>query len=265
MHIAIDSYFFFERDNFKILKDFFESKNVDNDIYKLTPFSHEINPRLPNKKPIIPFGCIEFVQEVIKQGGDNAFIFYDEDVFTNENCLSRWGEMCLNSDAKIMTINEIRELDPEKQYFIRPLEDLKTFTGNLFQPGMMKSLVERYGGYENNTLNMETRVIVASPKSVIREWRNFIVDGKVVSSSLYRENGRHKEGRENIPTDMILFCQEALKIYIPSKAFVLDICQTEDNEFKIVEFGCIHNCGFYQADVEKVLGEILQLFEEKSV
>lgn len=260
IHVALDSYFFFERDNFKRIKDFLDNNGKENEIYQLVPFSHEINPKLPEDRLIIPFGCIEFVQEINKLKESRTIVIYNEKVFTNENCLNSWGELCLNSDAKIMTLEEVEKLNPEEQYFIRPLEDLKTFSGNLFQPGMMKSLVERYSGYENNELNLQTKVVVAPPKKIVKEWRNFIIGGKVVSSSMYREGKKHKED-SNVPAEMISFCEKALEKYTPAKAFVLDIGLTENRDYKIIEFGCIHNCGFYSANVEAIMGSFLELFD----
>lgn len=265
IHIALDSYFFFERESFRRIKEFLDGKGIDNEIYRIVPFSHEINPTLPENRIIVPFGCIEFVQEIIKKHGDRALVFYDENIFTNENCLNKWGDLCLNADAKIMTIEEVEKLDPDKQYFIRPIEDLKTFSGNLFQPGMMKSLIERYAGYEFTELDMQTKVIVAPPKEIKREWRSFIVNGRFISSSLYREGKKHKEDGENIPEDVISFCEKAVAIYNPAKAFALDICQLDDGSYKIIEFGCMHNCGFYSANIETIMGSFLELFEEKTV
>lgn len=50
IHIALDSYFFFERDNFQKIKDYLDEHNVDSGLYKILPFSHEIQPGLPKNK-----------------------------------------------------------------------------------------------------------------------------------------------------------------------------------------------------------------------
>lgn len=260
IHIALDSHFFFERENFKKIKDFLDENNIENEIYQIIPFSHEIIPQLPKDRMVVPFGCIEFVQEVRKMADVSSTMFFDENVFTNENCLNKWGTHCLNNDAQIMTVEDaINTLDKDKQYFMRPVEDLKSFTGNLFEPGHLPSLLERYAGYENNQFNSKSRIIVSEPKNVKREWRNFIVDGNVVSSSLYKENGKHRK-ELGAPASVIQLCYNALSLYNPSKAFVLDICQLEDDNFYIVEFGCIHNCGFYSANVESIMDRIVKLF-----
>jgi len=264
IHIALDSYFFFERENFQKIKEFLDENNIDNELYKILPFSHEIQPLLPKDKLIIPFGCIEFVQEIRNMKDLNSEIFFDENIFTNENCLKQWGAHCLNSDAQIMSVEDAMKNLEDKQYFMRPVEDLKSFTGNLFEPGHLPSLLERYSGYENNQFNSKSRIIVSEPKKIIREWRNFIVDGQVISSSLYKENKKHKE-ELGAPTPAIQLCYNALSLYNPAKAFVLDVCELDDGFFYIVEFGCIHNCGFYKAGVEKVFSEFLKLFKLSNV
>lgn len=259
IHIALDSYFFFERENFQMIKEFLDENKVDNELYKILPFSHEIQPALPTDKIIVPFGCIEFVQE-IRKTHLNSIVLYDEEVFTNENCLKQWGPLCLNHDAQIMTVKEaVDNLEKGKKYFMRPVEDLKSFTGNLFEVGHLPSLLERYAGYENNQFNSDSTIIVSEPKTIKREWRNFIVDGNVVSSSLYKENGKHKE-ELGAPAPVVQMCYNAISLYTPAKAFVLDICSMEDGTYGIVEFGCIHNCGFYKADVKKVMSELLKVF-----
>jgi len=264
IHIALDSYFFFEKENFKKIKNFLEENNIENEIYQIVPFSHEIIPPLPKDRMVVPFGCIEFVQEVRKMTDVSSTIFFDEEVFTNENCLNKWGSLCLNSDAQIMTVEEALSLEKDKQYFMRPIEDLKSFTGNLFTPGHLPSLLERYSGYENNQFNAKSRIVVSEPKNIKKEWRVFIVDGVVVASSLYKEDGKHKEAL-GAPSSVIKLCYNALDLYNPAKAFVLDICKLEDGEFYIVEFGCIHNCGFYSANVERIMDRIVKLFEDSIV
>lgn len=270
IHIALDSYFFFERDNFNKIKDFLDQNNIENEIYKIIPFSHEIQPQLPKDKLVIPFGCIEFVQEIRKMPDINSEIFFDEFIFTNENCLNQWGDLCLNKDAKVITVEEaITSLKKDKQYFMRPIEDTKSFSGNLFEVGHLPSLLERYSGYENNQFKSDSKIIVSEPKKVLREWRNFIVDGRVITSSLYKEKGKHKE-KLGAPQSVIDLCQKAIKIYNPSKAFVLDVCEFDEYgdgyySFGIVEFGCIHNCGFYKADVPHIFSRFLKLFEQVNV
>ena len=55
-----------------------------------------------------------------------------------------------------------------------------------------------------------------------------------------------------IDDDAIEFCKEMIKIFQLAEAFVMDICLT-DNEWKIIECGCISAAGFYKSNIPKLL------------
>lgn len=256
IHVAIHN-ISLENENQEAQIKYLEDNNIDYEIYTLVPFSHEIIPTLPKDKLIIPFGCIEFIQDLRKIDGINLSVQFDDDVFTNENCIKQWKSFCLNNGAKIMTTKEAVETLVEKDYFIRPVDDKKSFKGKIYKPSELKALLERYSGYENNEFKEDSILVVSEPKAIKKEWRNFVVDGKVVSSSLYKDGSQHRE-EIGAPDEVLSFCRAALKVYNPAKAFVLDVCQLEDDSYAIVEFGCIHNCGFYKSDVTKITKEVVE-------
>ena len=43
-----------------------------------------------------------------------------------------------------------------------------------------------------------------------------------------------------------------IKLFELNEAFVMDICLIND-KYKIVETGCINSCGFYLADMQKLI------------
>lgn len=255
IHVAIHN-ISLERESQEAQIKFLEDNGIDYEVYTLVPFSHEIYPALPKDKLIIPFGCIEFVQDLRKIAGIDLSMQFDDDIFTNENCINQWKSFCLNNGAKIMTTKEAVDSLEEKDYFVRPVDDKKSFRGKVYKPSELKALLERYSGYENNEFNSESIIVVSELKEIKKEWRTFVVDGKVVSSSLYRDGSRHRE-ESGAPDEVLSFCSAALRVYNPAKAFVLDVCELVDGSYAIVEFGCIHSCGFYKADVPKITGEVI--------
>jgi hypothetical protein len=48
------------------------------------------------------------------------------------------------------------------------------------------------------------------------------------------------------------FCKKMIKVFQLAGAFVMDICLTDD-EWKIIECGCIGSCGFYKSNIPKLL------------
>lgn len=259
LHFALDSQFVYEKENFKILKSYLDKNEISNEQYTIVPFSHEIIPPLISEKKIIPIGTIEFVQKIKKDKNLNSIIYFEEDVFTNENCIKNWKSFSLNHKSEILTIKEVLgKVEPDVWFFMRPSSDLKSFSGKLFQIGHIKPLLERYSRYENNMLTEDSIVIISTPKEIKKEWRFFIIDGQIITSSMYRSFGGHRE-EIGSPEDTKAFCRAALKVYNPYKAFVLDVCQLEDGHHYIVEFGCINNCGFYAADIEAITKALIDL------
>lgn len=78
----------------------------------------------------------------------------------------------VNSDAQICAAKNIVWLHEEM--FVRPLEDTKSFNGGI---------------YNFNTLTYDGMVVVASLKHISKEYRFYVVDGKIVTGSLYKNNG----------------------------------------------------------------------------
>ena len=50
-----------------------------------------------------------------------------------------------------------------------------------------------------------------------------MIDGKVVTSSMYRKNFKLNKDGNDIPPDMIKFVEDRCKEYMPHKVFAMDI------------------------------------------
>ncbi|NCQ52156.1 ATP-grasp domain-containing protein [archaeon] len=78
----------------------------------------------------------------------------------------------VNCDAQIINSKDMKWEDEE--YFIRPANDDKSFNGGI---------------YNSNTFNYEGQIVVAKLKHISKEHRFFIIDGEIVTASLYKING----------------------------------------------------------------------------
>ena len=97
--------------------------------------------------------------------------------------------------------------------------------------------------------------MLTRPVRILREWRVWIVDGRVVTWSLYRE-GRRVAYRPEIDDDAAAFARavvEANPGYAP--AYALDLCRTEDG-LRLPETNCINAAGFYAADLVRLAAAI---------
>ncbi|MFO0943649.1 MAG: ATP-grasp domain-containing protein [Pirellulales bacterium] len=86
-------------------------------------------------------------------------------------------------------------------------------------------------------------LVVSSPKPLLAEWRYVIVDRQVVAGSIYMENGQRvtEVARD---AKALEFANSVLKIdHQPDPVWVLDVCKTEDNQYRLLEIGCFSCAG----------------------
>jgi hypothetical protein len=183
--------------------------------------------------------------------------------FVNENYefnkwVSGWGkDHLLNGDAIEDSVANIIDKIPDnaQKFFARPSEDTKSFNGTVFErENLIYWLKQVANSNDRFGLGADTSVIVASEKSIEAEYRLFIVDGKVVTGSLYRVNGVVVTS-EQIDQKAIDYAYSMLDIWQPDRAFVLDVALT-DNGPKIIEINNINSSGFYKADISKIVESI---------
>lgn len=171
--------------------------------------------------------------------------------------LKYYQNFMLNYDAKILKISEVDEDGP---FFLRPEKDSKEFSGKTFNNR------EEFEQFRIDLLatsiiaNEDTMIVVSSLKCIHREVRFFIIDGKIVSASVYKINGVMRTS-PIIDENEIRFVNDMISIYQPDEAFVIDIANT-DTGLKIVELNCINCAGFYEADIQKIIMNLNMLGDQ---
>lgn len=183
--------------------------------------------------------------------------------FINENFefskwLSGWGkDNLLNGEAIEGSIKSIipQIVSGRQRVFARPSEDTKSFSGQLFEAdnliywlGKVAASEDRFG------LNGDTSIIVSPERSIKAEYRLFVVDGKIVSGSLYKV-GQLVTTSGTIDPIAIDYANKMLDIWQPDRAFVLDIAITDEGP-KVIEVNNINSSGFYKSDISKIVAAI---------
>lgn len=105
------------------------------------------------------------------------------------------------------------------------------------------------------------KLIVAEPWNILREWRCWIVNKKVVAASQYRENFRLKK-IAGCPDAVKEFAETRCLEYTPHDVFVMDICLCGD-AYYIVECGSMNAAGFYQASLTHIVEAVTGYFASK--
>ena len=238
---------------------------------KVIPFSDEL-PEFPvdDEYENIYYGSTSFINNIYEKFDAPVGLFYDHETFSMENYIGQWGKYMLNADAHVLTIENFLKRPMIWQihpiigiYFIRPDGDGKEFDGQTGKYEELKEMIERMMKYET-PLTMESKVLVGPAYNIHREWRNYVVDGKVVTSSRYRKNFRLSKSAEDIPEDMTKFVEDRCKEYQPHDVFAMDIAEVKDDgemKYFIIECGCMNSVGFYHADIKKYVQALTNYIE----
>lgn len=181
-----------------------------------------------------------------------------------------FGENLLNSNYLMMGLNDVlRNIEKiqqqfgGKRFFIRPSNGYKTFAGqtmsfeNIEQE--MGVLIKSYGGIDQSTL-----VLLSPEQKLTEEYRFIVVDGEVVSGSLYfdEENiGTYKPHYDKQVNngEAFDFAIEMSKIHQPDKAYTIDVCKTKEGEFKLLELNSFNCASMYGNDYDKAVKAINKL------
>jgi len=224
------------------------------------PFAYGLPKFTEDDSINVYYGSTTFISNLMQTDLDKTGIFLDESKFLMSNYLSQWGEHMLSSEARVLKFKEFiaEDHEPKSSWFIRPNADSKSFDGNVKDFGEIENWFNNVQQmFDNVELDENTDILVGPAYNIRKEWRNFVVDGKVVSSSLYRENFRLKKSADDIPAEMIEFVEARAKEYSPNEVFVMDIALCGgDHEYYIIECGCMNSVGFYHSDIQQIVKSV---------
>ncbi|MFA5404529.1 MAG: ATP-grasp domain-containing protein [Ignavibacteria bacterium] len=144
-------------------------------------------------------------------------------------------------------------------FFIKPNEDTKAFTAEILTRDaffVFKHKVLQIGD-DFSTVTKDTKVVIASPKEISAEYRFFVVDGEVITQSLYKSGGTVYYS-PMVDEYIIEFAQKMVDTYQPDRAFVLDVAITPEG-LKVIEVNSINSSGMYAIDVQKMIFAIEEM------
>lgn len=226
--------------------------------HKVVPFIGELTPEpeVVDPSAVVLFGSYSLWRTAqAKQ--------WNPGVFTIKPFLSQsaWREHLLNGDVRLMTVREAAALEPDETlHFVRPVSDSKEIAGVVMSTAELVQTAQnvlsvKVDEIPEGSLSHETELLLAEPVRIQKEWRCWVVDGEVVTWSLYKEGSRVVY-RAEIDEDALDFARSMVSLNPGySRAYVLDVCRTEDG-LRIIETNCINAAGFYAADLVKLAASI---------
>jgi len=226
--------------------------------YQKELFNEDGTPVEVDTKNVFCWGSVKLAHVARDQG-------WDPGSFMNDNhdyrvYAQHYGDEMLNSDSQVIKFGESFTA-PSHVFFARPCGDTKTFGGQCFIPSsweeFVKHALEKKGVH--STLDENTMVQISSHKTIEREFRVWVVKGRVITASQYKIGTKVVHSRSDEP--MVLeYAQRMVDIYQPAEAFVLDVCMA-DGKMKVVEVNCINCAGFYDTDLQKLLAAVEDAFD----
>lgn len=242
----------FREYGFKALIAHLEKQNLGYEIVKYIPFSGELDAKT-DRKDVFFFGSSN-AGMVAKEKYDWKPGHFINENFTFEKYLPAYGKNLLNGEGRI--VPSTHEFPHNIRLFVRPVDDGKDFTGELFTGLDWKEYIEGNEQMEGK------KILIATPKLIQQEIRCWMIDGEPVTISQYKIGSRVNYLNMDHNDEAIIFARQMAKIYQPARAFCLDICLYED-EYKIVELGCINHCGFYDANMGKLIDALENMPHEQ--
>ena len=184
----------------------------------------------------------------------NYYVHFGKYVLNGDYLMLPFGELDRRSDFLFATLGN------EDQLFVRPDSSLKLFTGQTISKSTFKKDLEflEFSEPASNDL-----VVISSPKNVVTEWRFVVVDRKVVTGSLYKNQGQLvTELVEQSPARN--FAQRVCNDVKPhpQRVWILDICMTADSKLHVIEVGGFSFAGLYACDKVKIVEEVSRVAME---
>ena len=212
----------------------------------------------PRGACVVTHADIDLVMRVRADDNWTPGVFASVERFFCSHYFAHFGRFLLNRDYALLPFAELLRCSDflfdtfgrEGRIFVRPDSPLKLFTGLVASQATIERDVEFMGFYD---FARESLVVVSSPKPILREWRLVIADGQIVTGSKYKE-GDENVRRPGVEPDVVAFAQGVLAGgYAPDPVWVIDICQTADNEYHLLEIGGFSFAGLYACDKDAVV------------
>ena len=236
------------KDSLNKLTEAVEQNDAAIELIDVIPFSYDIEYEPPDDKFPVIYGTSTFILGSYKHPYLKKGVFYNPEAFRMSVYLQHWNNHMLNSDAAFIEVGRLinQRLLIDASVFIRPDDDSKSFGGFVCS---YEEILDRLSCLDSSNpyLNDKTMLLLASVKDIDREWRCFVVQGRVISSYRYRIHGETVIDSTDVPESMIAFVEEMCRGFTPHDIFVMDVALYQ-GRYKVIECNCINGSGIYQQD-----------------
>ena len=232
-----------------------ERAGIPYSLHKVVPFVGDIEPDVNPEGNVIVIGAYS-LRNLAKRKGwiPGSFDLAD---LTYEEHFAHWGAYMLNRDAIFCTFEDAPKHFHAERLFMRPVVDSKFFSGAVISREELlhwHHKVLELKEDDGSNLRGSTMVLLATLKNIQREYRIWVVDGRVVTASLYRQ-GYNVIYCSDVEPMILDFAQARADEWSPQRAYVLDIALTPAG-LHIIETNTLNAAGLYAADISKLVAAI---------
>jgi hypothetical protein len=139
--------------------------------------------------------------------------------------------------------------------FVRPAGCVKIFTGRCVEADTFASAIapSRY--------DPDTRIVVAVPQTIGREWRFVIAEHRPLVACQYYKSGSKQISR-GCPDEVWQWVETVLDqtAWQPDDVFIMDVCES-GGRLWVVELNGFSCSGLYDCDLSKVVAKVCELAE----
>jgi hypothetical protein len=211
----------------------------------------------PEGACVVTHADIDLVQRVQADRLWTPGAFATVEHFFCSHYYAHFGPFLLNRDYMLLPFAELARREDflfetfgrEGKIFVRPDSPLKLFTGLIVTREKFARDLEFMAFYE---FPMESLVVVSTPKTIVREWRFVIANQLIIAGSQYK-SGDDQVASPTYDPRALEMAQRVLALgYAPDPVWVLDICETSDGEYHLLEIGGFSFANLYGCDKDAV-------------
>jgi len=266
----------FEENTIELLRTHLIGSGIDVKIIPYIPFDDDLVDRCSKlyhpEDCVIFYGSLNFGRKLQKLPWVPG-VYLNEEAFKCTSYYPAIGDLLIHYDNFTMLPYGILKDKKDQlidqfggeRIFIRPNSGVKEFTGFVTNTHRFYDSIELAGFYD---VEPDLLVLVAKAWDLQREWRFVVVDQRVISGSLYRYWGETADNYSS--ADYVLshsrsmweeckdkqaweIAEKCVEKYNPDRAWTIDVCQTAEEEYKILEIGCFSCAGMYGNDLGKIV------------
>lgn len=147
--------------------------------------------------------------------------------------------------------------------FVKPLNDLKLFSGCLINPGQtLRQVLTDKNEIQNLSNYLEQVLISNNCPQIVEEFRCYVVNKEVITISRYRSgDSTDFESAMTFDNNYTIqikeFAQHVIKnVYSPCDNFTIDIATLNTGELKVIEYNCLTTSGLYEANTKDLFNAL---------